>query len=241
MSTAAGPPSSHNDKDDHRAGQRTERVPPAPASRTTPTSAGQNHAPPDTREVVAAQAERFGGIKPGSAFFGWLTAAGMVVILTALATAAGAVVGAVTNTTVDTAVNSATGAKSTTATIVGAIILAVIVLIAYYCGGYVAGRMARFNGAKQGLAVWLWAILIAGIIALLAAIAGSKYDVFSQLNAFPRIPLSSGNLTTGGLLALALAAVVSLIGAVLGGLAGMRYHRRIDDATPDLAEQVDSF
>lgn len=40
---------------------------------------------------------------------------------------------------------------------VGIIVLGVIVLVAYYCGGYVAGRMARFDGMKQGLAVWLWA------------------------------------------------------------------------------------
>ena len=41
--------------------------------------------------------------------------------------------------------------------IVGAIIVAVVLLVSYYAGGYVAGRMARFDGAKQGLAVWLWA------------------------------------------------------------------------------------
>ena len=35
-------------------------------------------------DVVAHQRERFGGVKIGSAFFGWLAATGMTVILTAL-------------------------------------------------------------------------------------------------------------------------------------------------------------
>jgi hypothetical protein len=40
-------------------------------------------------------------------------------------------------------------------------VLLVILFVAYYCGGYAAGRMGRFNGMKQGIAVWLWA-LVAG-------------------------------------------------------------------------------
>src|SRR5699024_12645230 len=32
----------------------------------------------------------------------------------------------------------------------GAIALLVVLMIAYYCGGYVAGRMSRFDGARQG-------------------------------------------------------------------------------------------
>src|SRR5690349_16309991 len=38
--------------------------------------------------LAAAQAERFGGMKAGSAFFGWLSAMGMAVILTAILAAA---------------------------------------------------------------------------------------------------------------------------------------------------------
>jgi len=104
-----------------------------------------------------------------------------------------------------------------------------VLFIAYYCGGYVAGRMARFNGLKQGLAVWLWAVLIAIVVAVVAAVAGSQFDVLNNLNAFPRIP-TSGTLTTGGLIALASVAVASLAGALLGGLAGMRFHRKVDQA-----------
>jgi hypothetical protein len=105
-----------------------------------------------------------------------------------------------------------------------------VILIAYYCGGYVAGRMARFDGAKQGLAVWLWAILIAIVVAVLTAVAGAQFDVLRNLNGFPRIPVSEGDLTIAGIITAIVVAVVALIGAILGGLAGMRFHRRVDRA-----------
>jgi len=114
--------------------------------------------------------------------------------------------------------------------VAGGIALLVILFVSYYCGGYVAGRMARFNGIKQGVAVWLWALLIAVVVAVLGAVAGSRYDVLAQLNSFPRIPVNEGTLTTGGIIALLVVAVASLAGAILGGLAGMRFHRRVDRA-----------
>ena len=43
--------------------------------------------PVDRQSVVAREKERFGGVKPGVAFFGWLTATGMGVLLTALVAA----------------------------------------------------------------------------------------------------------------------------------------------------------
>jgi len=191
----------------------------------------------DRDAVVAAQKERFGGIKMGSAFFGWLTATGMALLLTALAAGAGAAVGVATNTDVGAATNQASNNAGTVGT-VGAIALLVIVLASYYCGGYVAGRMARFNGAKQGVAVWLWAVLMAIVLAILGAVAGSKYNVLGQLNSFPRIPVNEGTLSIAGIIALLAVAVAALAGAVLGGLAGMRYHRRVDRVGLDAADRT---
>ena len=45
------------------------------------------------RDAVAAQHARFGGIKWGAAFFGWLSANGLAVILVALLSAAGVAIG----------------------------------------------------------------------------------------------------------------------------------------------------
>ena len=180
-------------------------------------------------DVVAHQRERFGGVKIGSAFFGWLAATGMTVILTALLAGAGTAVGVATGTDLGTATSSATADPGTVG-MVGAIVLGVVVFAAYYCGGYVAGRMARFNGAQQGAAVWIWAIAVAIVVAIVGLVAGGNYDVLSRLNSFPRIPVGQGDLTTAGVAALVLVALTSLAWAVVGGLAGMRYHRAVDKA-----------
>jgi len=188
----------------------------------------------DRETAVARQKERFGGIKAGSAFFGWLTATGMAVLLTALVAAAGTAVGLANNTDVNAAVNQA-AQNSGTVGLVGIIVLLVILFLSYYCGGYVAGRMARFNGARQGLMVWIWALIAAVVIAILGLLAGQQYNVLANLNSFPRIPVNEGQLTTTSIIAAVVVAAVALVGAVLGGLAGMRFHRRVDRAgfTPD--------
>ena len=63
---------------------------------------------------------------------------------------------------------------------------------------------------------------------MLGAVAGSKYNVLAQLNSFPRIPVNEGDLTTGGIVAAVAAVAATLGGAILGGLAGLRFHRRVD-------------
>lgn len=181
----------------------------------------------DRRTMVGREQDEHGGIKFGSAFFGWLTATGMAVLLTALLAAAGTAVGLATDTAVDQASATATSEPSTVGW-VGGIVLAVILFIAYYCGGYVAGRMARFSGAKQGLAVWLWALVIAVVLAVVGVVAGDQYNILAQLNSFPRIPIGEGNLSTAGIIVAAAIALITLIAAILGGLAGMRYHRKVD-------------
>jgi uncharacterized membrane protein len=54
--------------------------------------------------------------------------------------------------------------------------------------------------------------------------------VLGKLNSFPRIPVSEGNLTTGGIVVVIVVAVGSLTGALLGGLAAMRFPSRVDKA-----------
>lgn len=207
---------------------------PAPTRATPVVEPVADPALANRETAVARQKERFGGIKVGSAFFGWLTATGMAVLLTALVAAAGTAVGLASNTDVNEAVNQA--AQNTgTVGLVGIIVLLVILFLSYYCGGYVAGRMARFNGAKQGLMVWIWALIAAIVVAILGVVAGQQFNVLANLNSFPRIPINEGQLTTTSIIAAIVVAAVALVGAVLGGLAGMRFHRKVDRAgfTPD--------
>jgi hypothetical protein len=179
--------------------------------------------------TVAREKEAFGGFKFGSAFFGWLAATGMALLLTALVAGTGTALALATDTTVDETADGA-AANADTVGIIGAVILLLIILLSYFCGGYVAGRMARFSGLKQGLAVWLWAVVVAVVIAIVGAVGGGDFNILANLNGFPRIPVGEGDLTTIGVITALIVAAASLIGALLGGLAGMRYHRRVDRA-----------
>ena len=215
MSSSAGSTPRRDDDGEHDTGYDERRG-------TYPPREGVGR-----RDVVAREKEVHGGIKWGSAFFGFLTATGVGVLLTALVVAAGVAIGLANGTGTGQVRNQATQAAGTVG-LVGGIILLVILFVAYFCGGYVAGRMARFDGLKQGLAVWLWAVLIAVLLAVLATVGGNQYNVLFQLNSFPRIPVSEGSLTTAGVIAAVVVVVASLVGALLGGLAGMRFHRRVD-------------
>ena len=178
------------------------------------------------RNVLKREKDEYGGVKVGLAFFGWLTATGTAVMLTAFAVAAGVTFSVATSTDLRSAASQAAHDPKTAGTI--GVVLLIVLFVAYYCGGYVAARMARFHGMRQGMAVWLWALFIAALVAVLAALAGSQFDILSQMNTFPRIPVSRGTLTTGGLIGLAVVAVGSLAGSLIGGLAGMHFHRKVD-------------
>jgi hypothetical protein len=175
---------------------------------------------------VNIQKDAFGGMKFGSCFFGWLTASGTAVLLAALVTGVGAALGL--SRTVD--VTNPSPAQTESIGFVGGIVLLVIIFVSYLAGGYVAGRMARFNGLKQGLGVWLWAVIMAILVGVAGWLAGARFDVLARVNSFPRLPLNEGTLTTGGIIVAVGVVAASLVGAMLGGLAGMRYHRRVDRA-----------
>jgi hypothetical protein len=167
------------------------------------------------RDVRAAQHEEYGGLHWGAAFFGWLVAVGVGAILTALLAAAG------------TALALSDEARAETLGVGGAIGLIVIALIAYFAGGYVAGRMSRFDGARQGLAVWVWFLIAVAVLAVVGAIAGEEYNVFGGLD-LPRIPIDEGDLTAGGIITLIVIALGTLLAAMAGGKLGESYHRRVD-------------
>ena len=189
----------------------------------------------DRKLLHQREKEHFGGMKFGSAFFGWLTATGMFVLLSALAGAVAALFGAGANLSTSDLTSGSAEAQSTGIT--AAVVLGVILLLSYFAGGYVAGRMARFSGIKQGVAVWLWAVIVAVVLAIIGFIAGNQANVSERFQGLG-VP-SSQDLTGPGLIGLLIVAAVALIGAILGGLAGMRYHRKIDRADFDALEDVE--
>jgi hypothetical protein len=205
---------------------------PRPA-RVKPAPAGKPIKRADARARLRAQRELFGGIQWGSAFFGWLSANGLAVLMLAFVSAGGIAIG-LTTTSGDLRVNrqrAENGVLGSTDTIglVGGIVALAILAIAYFAGGYVAGRMSRFDGARQGFAVWVIGLLAVVAMAVVGTIFGAKYNVLAQLD-LPRIPVDEGTATRGAVAALLAMLVISAIAAVIGGKVGTRYHRRIDRA-----------
>ena len=222
--------SSRTDETDARSGSvaTTERARATDDGRTdTATRVDRTDRRPtaDTmRHVRARQREQYGGINWGAAFFGFLVAVGVAVLLTGLLAAAGAAIGLTES--------SAAEAESTSAetlSLAGAIALLAVLAIAYYCGGYVAGRMSRFDGARQGIGAWAVGLLVTIGAAVLAVIAGSEYNVVERAN-LPRLPIGEETLTTGGAIATVAIVIGTLLFAALGGVAGARYHRKVDRA-----------
>jgi hypothetical protein len=182
-------------------------------------------AAPATRETVrdmrARQRAEYGGLNWGAAFFGWLVAVGMAAILLGLLSAAGAAFG------LSEVSESEANSNAETIGLVGGILLVASLVLAYYCGGYVSGRMSRFDGARQGFGTWAIGLAVTIVLAVAGALFGEEYNIWERLN-LPRIPVDEGTLTAGAAIALAAVVILTLLAATGGGKAGERYHRKID-------------
>jgi hypothetical protein len=100
--------------------------------------------------------------------------------------------------------------------------------------------MARFDGLRQGLGVWLVALLMTAALAATALIGDGDVNPLASLD-LPRVPIADdGELTRGGAIATAAIALVTLLAALGGGIAGERFHRAVDLAgdTPPEPEQL---
>lgn len=168
-----------------------------------------------------------GAIQWEAAFFGWLAAIGLAAILVAMAIGAGVAVGL-------TDLDDPAGEQAKSLGFGGGALLVAILAISYAAGGYVAGRMARFDGWRQGLGVWLVALIMTAALALTAWIGGGDVNPLQSLD-LPRVPVDeSGEFTRAGAIATVAIAIVTLLAAIAGGVAGERFHRAIDEAGAEL-------
>lgn len=170
----------------------------------------------------ARQRDEFGGINWGASFFGWLVAVGVAALLTSLLAAAGAAIGL-------TATQADATSNAEEISVGGGIALLIVLMLAYYAGGYVAGRMSRFDGGRQGLGTWAIGLIVTVALAVAAVILGDQYNVLERLN-LPSLPVGDQTLATGGLIALAAIIIGTILAAMLGGKVGERYHKRVDRA-----------
>lgn len=176
-----------------------------------------------TRSVETDEAyEKFGGANAGATFFGWLVAVGVAVLLTGLVGAVAAGVSDARDLT-----QSDAQRQAGTVGLASAIVLAVVLLIGYYAGGYVAGRMSRYDGGRQGFAVWLLGVVVTVIAVVVGWAFGAKYNVLDRVD-LPRIPIPHDQVTTGGVLTGIVVLAGTLLAAVAGGKVGQHYHTRVD-------------
>lgn len=169
-----------------------------------------------------AAREKFGGVNLGAAVFGWLVAVAVGVILTSVIGALVTAVGSEAQIT-----QSEAEREAGTLGAAAALVLVLVLLVSYYTGGYVAGRMSRFDGAKQGVAVWGIGLLVTLAAVVLGAVFGAQYNILDRVS-LPRIPVPTENLTTAGLVTAGVLVLGTLLAAMLGGTVGNRYHHRVD-------------
>lgn len=180
--------------------------------------------------MQARQRERFGGGRIGAAFFGWIVAVGMTVLLTAVAAAVGAALFP------ELAARPMDQADLTGVGLWSAVTAVAVLALAYLAGGYVAGRMARFDGTRNGVLVWVVGAVLTVVVSLTGAIASTQ-----MTGGLPRVLTGSlpipglgapdlGMLTIGGIVVLVVALLVTLVAAAMGGRLGEAFHRRVDRA-----------
>ena len=176
----------------------------------------------DRPHPIAATRAAFGGIDIPASLVGMLTALAMLVLLAGLAGAAVGAVGYQTGLSGDEAEDIGI------ASLVGGI---VVLFLSYLVGGWAAGRIARYDGARNGMMTAVWTILLAAALSALAYFLGNEYDVFANVDLpqyFDRDALTVAAIVSG-----VVTIATMLIGGLLGGLWGTRYHRLADETLLD--------
>jgi hypothetical protein len=193
----------------------TMAINPEPPLRTPSAAAAQPDIDPDLLS--------YRGFKFGAAFFGWLIAISMSVLLMAAVSAAALGTAQILDYTTSDA-KAQPGAASLTAAGVSIFMLT----LAFYIGGYVAGRLARFDGGRQGFGVWMIALLVGVLAGGAGWVLDNQYGLLDDLNR-PNVALADNTLLLGSIAAAAALLVLTLLAAILGGKSGRRYHDRIDE------------
>ena len=167
------------------------------------------------RRELAADAG-FGGFSITSVLAGVLVAYGAFAILAGLATAALDAFGDDTNLSTDWETLGTTGG----------LVVAGLLFLAYLFGGYVAGRMARRNGLAHGAGVLILGIVVVTAVAALARRSADPDTIASNLRSLG-IPTTADEYGQAGTVAGIASLVALIVGSLLGGALGERWHARL--------------
>ena len=173
---------------------------------------------------VREERERLGVIYVPATLVGMLTALSVLTLLGGLIDAAIGTIGYQRG--LDDAVE-----ELSIASLVGGI---ATLLLAFVVGGWAAARIARYDGARNGLMTGVWTVVLAALLAGLAAWLGDEYDVLSRVD-LPQW-FSRDAVTTGGIVSAIAAIAAMLVGGVLGGIWGERFHKRADATIAETRE-----
>jgi hypothetical protein len=174
---------------------------------------------------IAAARDRFGGIDIPASLVGMLTALAMLLLLGGLV---GAAIGAVGY---QTGLSGDDVEDITVASLIGGL---VVLFLSYLVGGWAAGRIARYDGARNGLMTGIWTLILAAALAALGAWAGDEYNVLANVD----LPnwFNEDAVTTAAIVSGVVAIATMLLAGLLGGLWGTRYHRIADETLLDAHE-----
>ncbi|TDO67235.1 hypothetical protein EV651_103143 [Kribbella sp. VKM Ac-2571] len=172
---------------------------------------------PDTAADDADRAERRAddaGVSFGVAFFGWLVASGIVVLLLAAVGAVGTLIGW----------NRLAGWEWVYVT--AWIVVVVSLGIGAFSGGYAGGRMVPAHGGRQGLDVWLLGWAATALMVGLGYLADREYGLVARID-WTALPIAETDRAAALVLGLAAVLLVTLVSAVVGGAAGSRCSARL--------------
>ena len=160
---------------------------------------------------------RFGGLDVPAFLAGAVAGLGTLAVLAAVAAALGTV-------------GYQQGVGSDELSTAGLATGLVVLFLALLAGGWVAGRSARYDGARNGLlAAGLFVVLTAGIGALGSRVDGAQ-ETAGEAASSVDLPTWLPDATTSAAVATGLLALLVVLAAgALGGSLGARWHRRVDD------------
>lgn len=163
-------------------------------------------------ELPLAEARsRYGGVDVPAILAGALAGLGTTALLAALLTAAGSQVARI-------------GGVGDDELALGGLVTAVLVLaVSGLVGGWVAGRVARYDGVRNGLLTGVVLLL------LLAALGAAGGYAATETTDLPVIDVDRDTMTTAALIGAVVAVAAAMATSAFGGRLGARWHRAVDD------------
>ena len=124
--------------------------------------------------------------------------------------------------------------------LIAGLVAAAVFLGAFTFGGYTAGRMARRAGLRNGVLVVVLGVVLLVVVAAVAQLEGAISAIADRLESLGAptdgttwygLGVSSGAVALGGM----------ILGGVLGGVRGERWHQRllVRAANPDIGPEAD--